>query len=41
MEGEGLPLGVLGVGGHHDTLVRGVALPHRAEQSLSVGIVLC
>ena len=38
LEGEGLPLGVLCVGGRHGNVVGGVTPPCRAECSCSVGI---
>ena len=39
LEGKGLPLGVLGVGGRRGIVVEDVAPPRRDECSCSVGII--
>ena len=40
LEGESLPLGVLGVDGRHGNVVGRAAMPRRAEYSCSGGIIL-
>ena len=40
LEGESLPLEVLGVGGRHGNVVGRAAMPRRAKYSCSGGIIL-
>ena len=39
LKGEGLPLGVLGVGGRHGNAGERAAMPRRAAYSCSIGII--